>query len=247
MVTGLDLVALQFLVASGQPLPFSQDDVAWTGHAIEARINAEDPAGGSFVPTPGRITRLTRPVRAMGPDRLRLRDGRRRRPALRQPAGQGGGLGPRPGERPAPAGASPFRDRGRRRGHDRPGAPRRARAPGLHFRVALDHLAGSSRSTSRPSSPPRRPRPPAARSAKMSRSRCRAGATKSVSGCRPATSSPTRGAARRPGSPRRGPGRRRLAGRPRGARATDGPGSPGRGHRHRPHAGHDRKGARQGG
>ena len=61
MVTGLDLVALQFLVASGQPLPFSQDDVTWTGHAIEARINAEDPSRGGFVPTPGRITRLHAP------------------------------------------------------------------------------------------------------------------------------------------------------------------------------------------
>jgi acetyl-CoA/propionyl-CoA carboxylase biotin carboxyl carrier protein len=61
MVTGLDLVALQFLVANGQPLPFSQDDVAWHGHAIEARINAEDPSRGSFAPTPGRITRLHAP------------------------------------------------------------------------------------------------------------------------------------------------------------------------------------------
>jgi len=62
MVTGLDLVALQFLVAGGQPLPFSQDDVTWRGHAIEARINAEDPSGGGFVPTPGRITRLRAPA-----------------------------------------------------------------------------------------------------------------------------------------------------------------------------------------
>ena len=58
MVTSLDLVALQFLVARGQPLPFAQDDVALKGHAIEARINAEDPAGGRFVPTPGYIGNL---------------------------------------------------------------------------------------------------------------------------------------------------------------------------------------------
>jgi acetyl-CoA/propionyl-CoA carboxylase biotin carboxyl carrier protein len=58
MVTGFDLVALQFLVASGQPLPFSQDDVRFAGHAIEARVNAEDPAGGAFTPTPGPVTRF---------------------------------------------------------------------------------------------------------------------------------------------------------------------------------------------
>jgi acetyl-CoA/propionyl-CoA carboxylase biotin carboxyl carrier protein len=62
MVTGLDLVALQFLVASGEELPFSQGDVPFHGHAIEARINAEDPAGGSFAPTPGQITRLHAPA-----------------------------------------------------------------------------------------------------------------------------------------------------------------------------------------
>jgi len=58
MVTGLDLVGLQFLVATGQPLPFSQDDVHLRGHSIEARVNAEDPAGGRFTPTPGPVTRF---------------------------------------------------------------------------------------------------------------------------------------------------------------------------------------------
>lgn len=54
MVTGLDLVAMQFQVAAGQELPLTQADVALSGHAIEARIYAEDPAN-DFLPATGRI------------------------------------------------------------------------------------------------------------------------------------------------------------------------------------------------
>jgi 3-methylcrotonyl-CoA carboxylase alpha subunit/acetyl-CoA/propionyl-CoA carboxylase biotin carboxyl carrier protein len=55
MVCGLDLVALQLRIAAGEPLPFAQDDVRATGHAIEARVYAEDPAAG-FLPQAGRAT-----------------------------------------------------------------------------------------------------------------------------------------------------------------------------------------------
>ena len=60
LVTGYDLVEWQLRVAAGEPLDFSQDDVVLTGHAIEARIYAEDPARG-FLPTGGRVRSLHEP------------------------------------------------------------------------------------------------------------------------------------------------------------------------------------------
>jgi acetyl-CoA carboxylase biotin carboxylase subunit len=54
MITGLDLVQLQIHIANGEKLPFRQKDVELRGHAIECRINAEDPY--RFTPSPGRIT-----------------------------------------------------------------------------------------------------------------------------------------------------------------------------------------------
>jgi acetyl-CoA/propionyl-CoA carboxylase biotin carboxyl carrier protein len=60
LATGLDLVREQVLIAAGEPLSLRQEDVRLTGHAIECRINAEDPSSG-FLPTPGRITSYREP------------------------------------------------------------------------------------------------------------------------------------------------------------------------------------------
>jgi acetyl-CoA carboxylase biotin carboxylase subunit len=57
MVTGIDLIKSQIMVAAGEPLPFRQEDIQINGCAIECRINAENPAK-NFQPTPGKITRM---------------------------------------------------------------------------------------------------------------------------------------------------------------------------------------------
>ncbi len=61
LITGVDLVEQQLRVASGEALEFTQDDIEIRGHSIECRINAEDPAGGAFLPSPGRIDNLEVP------------------------------------------------------------------------------------------------------------------------------------------------------------------------------------------
>ncbi|KPG87797.1 acetyl-CoA carboxylase biotin carboxylase subunit [Staphylococcus hominis] len=60
MVTGVDLVKLQLKVAMGEPLPYKQDDITINGHAIEYRINAENPYK-NFMPSPGKITQYLAP------------------------------------------------------------------------------------------------------------------------------------------------------------------------------------------
>ncbi len=54
MITGIDLMQEQIRVAAGLPLSFTQEDVSWSGHAIECRINAENPE--TFLPSPGTVT-----------------------------------------------------------------------------------------------------------------------------------------------------------------------------------------------
>ena len=55
MVTGIDLVEQQIRVAYGEELKFKQEDIEISGHAIEVRVNAEDPAEGQFLPSPGKL------------------------------------------------------------------------------------------------------------------------------------------------------------------------------------------------
>jgi acetyl-CoA carboxylase biotin carboxylase subunit len=54
MITGIDLVREQIRIAAGKPLTFKQDEIQFKGHAIECRINAEDPE--TFMPSPGKVT-----------------------------------------------------------------------------------------------------------------------------------------------------------------------------------------------
>ena len=59
MITGVDLIQAQITVAAGEPLPFGQDDITIRGHAVECRLNAEDPE--TFIPQPGTITAFHAP------------------------------------------------------------------------------------------------------------------------------------------------------------------------------------------
>ena len=82
LVTGLDLIREQVLVAAGEPLSVTQEDVVLRGHAIECRINAEDVVAGLHARA-GADHRLPRAGRAGRPRRLRDRGGRRGERAVR--------------------------------------------------------------------------------------------------------------------------------------------------------------------
>ncbi|WP_367322896.1 biotin carboxylase N-terminal domain-containing protein [Streptomyces sp. HUAS ZL42] len=60
LITGLDLVEWQLRVAAGEQLPYKQEDITFTGHAVEARVCAEDPSRG-FLPSGGTVLRLREP------------------------------------------------------------------------------------------------------------------------------------------------------------------------------------------
>ena len=93
LITGLDLVEWQLNIAAGDPLPLTQDEVVLTGHAIEARIYAENPAK-KFLPSPGNLSHLRLPDQGLPHPRRRGRRGRgQHHAALRSPDCQADCLG----------------------------------------------------------------------------------------------------------------------------------------------------------
>ena len=87
LVTGTDLVEWQIRVAGGEPLPLTQDEIALRGHAVEARLYAEDPARG-FLPSTGRLAHLRLPGSETWPGReARTHDEARSEAGIRVDAG----------------------------------------------------------------------------------------------------------------------------------------------------------------
>jgi acetyl-CoA carboxylase, biotin carboxylase subunit len=84
MVTGRDLVVEQIRIAANEPLGFTQADVALQGHAIECRINAEDPAQ-DFRPHPGLVAKFVPPESGNGGDGARVRVDTHVQPGYRIP------------------------------------------------------------------------------------------------------------------------------------------------------------------
>ena len=128
MVTGLDLVAEQLAIADGHPLSF--DEIPVVGHAIELRINAEDPAN-RFRPSPGTVTEYQEPGGPGCTGGFVDHPGHHGQPVLRQPACQAGGVGPDPGSRDSPGRTCSRRIPRGGRGHHPAGPSSGAVPPGI--------------------------------------------------------------------------------------------------------------------
>ena len=247
VITGIDLVEWQIRVASGEPLPMTQDEVRalQRGHAHRGPHQRRGP-GRRQVPA---VARDGSPS-STAPDGFGVRfdcgyAGRRRdQPVLRQPRRQAHRVGPGPPDGDRPHDPGPRGDARRGRRHDDPGRPGDPAPPRLRRRRALDEVGRGDASTSRASARPPR-RPPTA-----DRRRRGAGAARRAHddgrGQRQALRRRACGCPSRPArSPRRpaaaakaaqaAAGRRRRRRRRRRQRR-----------RHRADAGHDRQGARRG-
>ncbi|GAA3233391.1 hypothetical protein GCM10020256_49520 [Streptomyces thermocoprophilus] len=132
LITGLDLVEWQVRVAAGEPLGFRQEDVALTGHAVEARICAEDPSRG-FLPSGGRVL-LLRTAGRRRAHRLRAHRGHRGGQPVRPDAVEGRRVRPGPGDRAAPAARGPRGDGDAGRADQRGLPAPAARPPGRGLR-----------------------------------------------------------------------------------------------------------------
>ena len=231
LVVGMDLVALQLRVASGEPLPFTQDEIEHRRPRHRGPAERRGSGRRAVPAVTGHDHQVPAGRRLRRAHRRRLRGRRHGQPVLRQPARQADRVGRRPGGGPPPHAAGPPGDRDRGGGHHHPGRHRHPRAPRLHRRRALDQLGrGAARPVRAWPRPPRRPataRDEAAPgSSATSTSRSTAAASRSGSGCPTwarRRSWPDRAAPPPAPPPRPTPRRRRAATaavRPAAARVT---------------------------